>query len=863
MQVHRCRFVAWQADTITCMTFNPTCSTLAVGRANSNIYFLLAHQRWLIQSMIAGDGQHVHLRNLSWFFTETENEGYAQPVVEERFFSSGLNGEIVEWDLSSNKKKRTVESYGGAVWCMQPDLRGRLLAVGCEDGSLRLFSLFSNSLSTCEYFRVFPIQPDRVLSLAWHVSGKDLFTGGADGSIRRWKVESGIDVYRITDMSHVQSATDALIMSPPDILSPPTQANEKKKERKSVKKHPTPKTKKSRPLIWSLLVLDDMTIVSGNSLGRVEFWDGMFGTLLASFTNHTADVTCLLRVPSTNLSSSQSAIFSASTDSRLSLYHLMPNNRWIFGNSRTVCNRDIFAMAMLDTNTIVTGGLDTTVSVHIINPKSKSRINSNLSSEPQIRDNKKRKQKSSENKPDVESKSDSQSGETRKTKTEAKGEEFFDLNRFRSTHFQQFPKKPFVSLQSRFLLVHSDDSLQLWVLGKFFPEQKAQQPITLNLQQTHCLLLEMKLQGTNIQCSSLSPDLNYIACSDSYTTKLFHLTYEKNEKIAVTRQKLCPDIGAANQLCFTSDSTRLIIATSSPAAGSLNRFSPSIQLYHLSTKNLLCLFTFCTVMIPGRYPSSDGSRNDLEDTEEIIDDGTGRQVRLNRKKNGGIITTVCVSSDSTWLASADNNNNIFIYNLHSQTFYVQLPVFDQPHTSLAFMNKIHDDEGDPSSGSTLLVIALVSNAFYLYDIENKVIVFNSAGSNNEGLKQLLQQREPIMGISVLKSNSSSLTNQFILFSSSSFLYVGLESMKKDKKQKSRGRTKKEQEKNAGSLEHYSQLIETYKPLLFVDFVTPQPSPQNGSETMMSDNVEIVVVEVPPDAMTKALPEPIYQPRFLT
>ena len=34
-----------------------------------------------------------------------------------------------------------MESNGGSVWCMAPNPIGNLLAVGCEDGCVRLFKV--------------------------------------------------------------------------------------------------------------------------------------------------------------------------------------------------------------------------------------------------------------------------------------------------------------------------------------------------------------------------------------------------------------------------------------------------------------------------------------------------------------------------------------------------------------------------------------------------------------------------------------------------------------------------------------------------------------------------------------------------
>lgn len=46
-----------------------------------------------------------------------------------RLFSTGLNGEIVEYDLENLRTKYTVEAYGGPVWTISSNSQGTHLAV--------------------------------------------------------------------------------------------------------------------------------------------------------------------------------------------------------------------------------------------------------------------------------------------------------------------------------------------------------------------------------------------------------------------------------------------------------------------------------------------------------------------------------------------------------------------------------------------------------------------------------------------------------------------------------------------------------------------------------------------------------------
>lgn len=51
---------------------------------------------------------------------------------------------------------------------------------------------------------------------------------------------------------------------------------------------------KNIPTVWCVLYLGDGTVASGDSGGRVCFWDSTYGTLLAKFDKHQADVTTMV-----------------------------------------------------------------------------------------------------------------------------------------------------------------------------------------------------------------------------------------------------------------------------------------------------------------------------------------------------------------------------------------------------------------------------------------------------------------------------------------------------------------------------------------------------------------------------------------
>lgn len=110
--------------------------------------------------------------------------------------------------------QRTISSQGGSIWSIASNPSSSLLALGCEDGTVRLLSLAHDTLT---HYRRFDRVKCRVLSIAWgppvprqtaakqNIADSDessdededdwsdswLVTGGSDSSLRKWDVSTG------------------------------------------------------------------------------------------------------------------------------------------------------------------------------------------------------------------------------------------------------------------------------------------------------------------------------------------------------------------------------------------------------------------------------------------------------------------------------------------------------------------------------------------------------------------------------------------------------------------------------------------------------------------------------------------------
>lgn len=85
------------------------------------------------------------MRNLVW--------SKATQHAPSRLFVSGLGGSVFELDLVKLCAKNVRSSYGGAVWSMAMNNAQTLLAIGCEDGGIRMFTVEDGEL---EYKKAFP-----------------------------------------------------------------------------------------------------------------------------------------------------------------------------------------------------------------------------------------------------------------------------------------------------------------------------------------------------------------------------------------------------------------------------------------------------------------------------------------------------------------------------------------------------------------------------------------------------------------------------------------------------------------------------------------------------------------------------------
>lgn len=103
-------------------------------------------------------------------------------------------------------------------------------------------------------------------------------------------------------------------------------------------------------VVWAVAVLGNGTVVSGDSMGNVKFWDAKMGTQTQSFRAHKADVLALA------LGSDGTSIFTSGVDQKTvefrqvtvasSRVHDVPVGRWIQASGRRLHAHDVRAIVI-------------------------------------------------------------------------------------------------------------------------------------------------------------------------------------------------------------------------------------------------------------------------------------------------------------------------------------------------------------------------------------------------------------------------------------------------------------------------------------------------------------------------------------
>lgn len=572
-KVHRVRFFDYMPSAVKAMAFNSRTERLALARADGSVEIFSFLDHYFQEKVIPGrDGRAVEA--LCW--------------VGQRLFSAGLDGEITEYDLENLRPRYTVEAYGGPIWTITSNSQGTLLTIGCEDGTVKMFEILEDRI---RFQRNLDRQKGRIISLSWHPSGT-LIAAGMMDMIRIFDAETGHATHRLL----VERGVGA--------------------------------SKTKEVVVWSIVFLSDHTIISGDSAGKVQIWDGLTGTLVRTHLVTKWDVLAL------SASRDESSVVAGTSEGTVIQFQFLSSTvdqqdkEWV--RTRTFKNHSHDVRALVHTDTaVVSGGMDTQLVVRPLLDK-------------------------------VEK--NTQESALRKI---------------------VFPHRSLVCCANRGLLLFQfPDHLELWRLGE--SDGYGNPGDSLPLRRNPEKLIQLKRKGEDHICSSaLSPCGGWLAYSTVSSVRLYRLQYKC---ISITKvSKLPKDLRSAHQLCFSSDSSKLFASSSHSSV-------IVVSLNQLECKYLHTL-----------KPKS----------------GSSQPVHL-----------LCTSEDGKWLATANTDCEIHVYNLQKLKLHCTVPVYGSCPTAIA----IH-----PMTSN--LVVVHADQQIFEYSLMQKEYTEWSRKLQKQGLHSLWLQRD--------------------------------------------------------------------------------------------------------------------------
>ncbi|KAG6866810.1 hypothetical protein C0991_008746 [Blastosporella zonata] len=833
LAVHRCRFVDYTPSAITALAFPPlplpsvsekgknsslkqpsAFGTLAVGHANGNIDLCewaggerdhQSSQAWVIRKTLPGP-HPSKVDSLAFVIRYPDDFGadHIPSCSDLRLFSSGGGSELLEWDMDRACVRRTISSQGGSIWCMAANPASNLLALGCEDGTVRLLSLANDTLT---HYRRFDRVKCRVLSIAWgppvpqypqkgnsaNIQDSDsdddedtwndtwLVTGSSDSSIRKWDVSTG----RVID----RMGTD--------------------------------KVRGERTLVWTVGVLGDGTIVSGDSLGMVKFWDSRTCTQLQSFQGHGADVLCLAVGPEGN------TVFTSGVDQKISLFSLVKtgssgptsitpvsSSRWVQSCSRRMHSHDVRALATWPPYTVLpsshkrrfpidvspilaSGGLDmsvvvtpaalpSTTVVKVINPLL-------TSAHCTFEDSYHRRLAYS-------------SGASGTSAIQvARKARLVSCIRDSGLSVWRVKARP---------SSYGDESLEAEA-GPVDPESAGWEKV-----------LEMDLNvHTNLIASGISDDGQWLVVSDLYETKLFSISIDAKAQLTVRRIRDFSSIlqshipksttmstgGQAFQ--FTPDSSKLVMSTV---------FSSYVFVVDLTGEKPRVLRRFDQHRLKDsltreRVVKGRNADDDVEMEDATAqDNGSGEEDEEQNSSTPAVasILRMSISPDGQWLATSDDRSRTHIFNLDSIQHHGVLPSFSKPIQVLAF------DRRQPD----ILIMAFPDNTLQIYNVESRQFPAWGKELCSNLPKRFTHAHDPLLGVAFDPAEPATGSNaapRYALFWGSTWICKLSVTDSAP-----RGVTKKRRRENAAPSASLPtddshgdfKMIMHYRPILYLDFL---------------------------------------------
>lgn len=349
MDIHRCSFLDYAPESITCSAFthdsnlediSPKNLRLAIGRSDGTIEIWNPHNsrsKWVLENVIPGS-KGSSIEGLIW---SSNND----PSLPPRLFSIGGSTILTEWDLSTGIPLKNYDCNAGIIWSITINSQHNKIALGCDDGSVVVVSI-DGGPGVIEHECILQRQKYRVLSLCW-TKNHMILGGCADGRIRCWSYRDSLNDPDANDAANSE-------------INSETNSENQRINGRLIQTLRIDKAKGEPSLIWCLLYLPASNqFVSGDSTGSIKIWDLKHLVLQQSLQVHEADVLCLSK------DALGEKFFSAGVDRKIhsfSYTKLEKNNfKWINTSSRLLHGNDVRTMACYQSKNLdflVSGGIE-------------------------------------------------------------------------------------------------------------------------------------------------------------------------------------------------------------------------------------------------------------------------------------------------------------------------------------------------------------------------------------------------------------------------------------------------------------------------------------------------------------------------
>ncbi|PKI83848.1 U3 small nucleolar RNA-associated protein [Malassezia vespertilionis] len=721
LPLHRVRFVDWSPSSITALAFSPdppsqgaslstsARSVLAVGRDNGNIDLCTWHEDtslegaapaakgWMIETTLLGD-VHYKIDALAFTRSETQRgprlrlfsisggsvvtEHYLPEVLARTGEQSGIVSHVHE--IPHGEAVRTLSSQGGAIWSLAASPLGKYLAIGCEDGVVRLLNIEDDAFEHLASVR--PREGDamprmtrvasRIVSLAWGPPRKVERRAAKPQEDDSSSEEEEEDAWREGFLLGGLGNSTAAVW---DVLTGQLRS------RLTVLKN-----RNEHTIIWSVAVLADETLITGDSTGRVTFFDARSRVPIpgATFQAHTAgsDILCLC------VNSDASAVYSAGVDQKVAEYTSIGAQKWAMTGVRRLHAHDIRALAMDPPYNIwrahqavppparlpvlVSAGIDFHIVLTPASPPQPYKIGRGAGKQTRAAHN-----------PISSSASTS----------------FADTTQRRIPYVPQSMRTAHsvaaICPQRCWIALRRDQSVAIWALEG-----------SADLKGAWRKVCELSFRmRSNLGAMAASHDGKFLAVSDMYETKLFALDGDASNVSPRRISSLGPAIHGkaapapgASVLTFTPDSTRLVLCTLRGA------FVYIVQLSHGASEAQL-LKTFSQHR--QRYAAEEG-----RDGRALAGDARVRSAKQHtplavessgtRDVYAAIVLGV-VSPDGQYLLTVDSGRRMHVFNLDTLAHQCMLASPAGLPTAAAF----HPERPN------VLVVTLPTNHVAFYDLE--------------------------------------------------------------------------------------------------------------------------------------------------